>query len=38
VLSLHDRERVLLFRWVDPINPERSTSWATPGGGVDAKE
>lgn len=38
VLLLNDRERVLLFRRVDPNNPERSTWWATPGGRVDAKE
>ena len=38
VLLLNDRERVRLFRWVDPTNPERGTWWATPGGGVDAKE
>lgn len=38
VLLLDDRERVLLFRWVDPTNPERGTWWATPGGGVGAKE
>ncbi len=38
VLLLDDCERVLLFRWVDPTNPERGTWWATPGGGVDSKE
>lgn len=38
VLLLDDRERVLLFRCVDPTNPERGTWWATPGGGVDGKE
>jgi len=38
VLLLDDRERVLLFRWADPTNPERGTWWATPGGGVGAKE
>src|SRR5262249_20122500 len=38
VLLLDDHERVLLFRSVDPTNPQRRTWWPTPGGGVHAME
>ena len=38
VLLLDAQERVLLFRGVDPDEPERGTWWITPGGGLDPGE
>ena len=38
VLLLDAQDRVLLFRGVDPEEPERGTWWLTPGGGLDPGE
>lgn len=38
VLLLDADERVLLFRGLDPDQPERGTWWITPGGGLDPGE
>ncbi len=38
VLLLDAQERVLLFRGLDPREPERGTWWLTPGGGLDPGE
>lgn len=38
LLVIDPRERVLLFRGLDPAHPERGTWWFTPGGGVEDGE
>ena len=38
VILLDGQERVLLFRGIDPAEPERGTWWITPGGGLDPGE
>ena len=38
VLLLDAKERVLLFRGIDPAEPGRGTWWTTPGGGLDPGE
>lgn len=38
VLLLDAQDRVLLFRGIDPAEPERGTWWTTPGGGLDPGE